>query len=156
MTNGPETGPSQTVIAYTDGACLGNPGPGGWAVVMTRDGQRRVLKGGVARTTNNAMELMAPIKALRSMKSDAAVHFISDSLYVIKGVTEWSLAWETRGWRLAGGKPVKNVELWKELHQLCRKRTVSWEWVRGHSGQEQNEEVDRLASDEATKARVSK
>ena len=133
--------------AYTDGACRGNPGPGGWGVVLEReDGAVRELRGAVAQTTNNRMELQAAIEALAALPAGAAVELVTDSEYVMKGITEWLERWKRKGWRTAAGKPVRNQELWQNLERLAAAREVAWRWVRGHSGVAGNERADALAN----------
>ena len=133
--------------AYTDGACRGNPGPGGWGVVLeTGAGAARELRGAVARTTNNRMELQAVIEALDALPAGTAVEVVTDSEYVMKGITEWIGRWKRNGWRTAGGKPVRNRELWQNLDRLAAAREVAWRWVRGHSGVAGNERADALAN----------
>ena len=131
---------------YTDGSCRGNPGPGGWAAVLTGGGSERVLQGAEADTTNNRMELTAAIMALRElpMESSATIH--TDSEYVMKGLNEWLPAWKARGWKTAAKKPVKNQDLWQALDEASRGRRLEWRWVRGHTGNPGNERVDRLAN----------
>lgn len=136
---------SNQVIAYTDGACSGNPGPGGWGAVLDWNGRERELSGGEAETTNNRMELMAAIRALESLKRPCPVKIVTDSQYVMKGITEWMDAWKARGWRTAGKKPVKNRELWERLDRQIQRHDVTWQWVRGHAGHEGNERADLLA-----------
>lgn len=138
---------SDCVQAYTDGACKGNPGPGGWGVVLEYKGQRKTLSGGEHNTTNNRMELRAVIEALKSLKKPARIHIHTDSQYVHKGITEWLGGWKRKGWRTASGQPVKNQDLWQVLDELVSRHTVSWEWVRGHAGHAGNEEADRLANE---------
>lgn len=136
---------AKQVIAYTDGACSGNPGPGGWGAVLAWNGRERELSGGEAETTNNRMELMAAIRALEALKRPCPVKIVTDSEYVMKGITEWMDAWKARGWRTAGKKPVKNRELWERLDRQIQRHEVNWQWVRGHSGHEGNERADELA-----------
>lgn len=136
---------AKRVIAYTDGACSGNPGPGGWGAVLVWNGRERELSGGEAETTNNRMELMAAIRALETLKRPCPVKIVTDSEYVMKGITEWMDAWKARGWRTAGRKPVKNRELWERLDRQIQRHDVDWQWVRGHSGHEGNERADELA-----------
>ncbi len=138
------------LIAYTDGACSGNPGPGGWGVLMqAREGaevvKQRELQGGEAMTTNNRMELMAAISALESLSRPSALTIITDSAYVKNGVTEWIHNWKRRGWKTAGGPPVKNVELWQRLDAAQARHQVIWKWIKGHAGHEGNERADALA-----------
>ena len=141
------------VDIHTDGACLGNPGPGGWAALLRWRGIERELAGGEADTTNNRMELMAAIAALEALKEpcDATLH--TDSQYVRKGITEWMANWVRRGWKTAGGDPVKNRDLWERLHAANARHKVDWRWVKGHSGDPDNERVDQLARAEAEKIR---
>lgn len=135
------------VVIYTDGACSGNPGPGGWGSVMMYNGHERELSGGDADTTNNRMEMVAVIKALESLSRPCAVKIYTDSVYVMKGITEWIEQWKKRGWKTAAKKPVKNVELWQRLELAVERHDVSWEWVKGHSGVPGNERADELARD---------
>lgn len=130
---------------YTDGACSGNPGPGGWGVYIQKDGQEERLSGGEAETTNNRMELMAAIKALQYFPSGTAITLYTDSTYVKNGVTEWIEGWRQNGWKTAAKKPVKNRDLWEPLDRLSQEREVIWKWVKGHAGHDGNEEADRLA-----------
>ena len=133
------------VEIYTDGACSGNPGPGGWGSVLMYNGHRRELSGGERETTNNRMELMAVIQALETLKRPCEVILHTDSTYVMKGMTEWLDNWKRRNWRTADRKPVKNVELWQRLEQAISRHQVHWRWVRGHSGVPENERADELA-----------
>lgn len=138
------------IVAYTDGACSGNPGPGGWGVVLQalRDDQvakERTLSGGEADTTNNRMELMAAISALETLERAAQVTIITDSAYVKNGVTSWIHGWKRNGWRTADKKPVKNVDLWQRLDAAQTRHQVTWEWVKGHAGHPENERADELA-----------
>ena len=135
----------KNVDIHTDGACLGNPGPGGWAALLRWRGIERELAGGEADTTNNRMELMAAIAALEALKEacDATLH--TDSQYVRQGITEWMPNWIRRGWKTAGGDPVKNRDLWERLHAANATHKVDWRWVKGHSGHPENERVDQLA-----------
>ena len=135
------------VVVYTDGACLGNPGPGGWAVLLEYRGVRREFAGGELATTNNRMELQAAIEALRRLKEACEVELFTDSEYVRDGITTWIHAWKRRGWK----KKVKNKDLWIELDGLAQKHTVKWQWVRGHSGNEGNERCDALSVEAAQK-----
>jgi ribonuclease HI len=137
---------TQTVEIWTDGACRGNPGPGGWGVLLTAPGREKELAGAELATTNNRMELTAVIRALEALKRPAKVRLFTDSEYVRRGITEWIEAWKARGWRTADKKPVKNQDLWEELDGLARKHDIEWRWVRGHSGDAGNERVDRLAN----------
>ena len=138
------------LVAYTDGACSGNPGPGGWgAILIARDGdtvvKERELKGGAAQTTNNQMELMAAITALETLSSPSRITVVTDSSYVKDGITKWIHGWKAKGWKTAGHKPVKNEELWKRLDAATRRHDVTWEWVKGHAGHPENERADALA-----------
>lgn len=134
------------MIAYTDGACKGNPGPGGWGVVLTCAERTRELCGGVPATTNNRMELTAVIEALAALKRACTVTIVTDSQYVMRGVTEWMPAWKRRAWRTADGKPVKNRDLWERLDAELGGHRVHWEWVRGHAGHPGNTRADLLAN----------
>lgn len=136
----------QTVTIYTDGACRGNPGPGGWGVVLQYGDHCKELYGGVAATTNNRMELTAVIEALQVLKRPCRIVLKSDSKYVLQGITEWLPNWKQRGWRTAAKKPVLNVDLWQSLDQLAAGHTIDWQWVRGHSGEPGNERADQLAN----------
>lgn len=135
-----------TVVIYTDGACSGNPGPGGWGSVMLYNGHRRELSGGEAETTNNRMEMMAVIQAMETLKRPCKVMINTDSVYVMKGITEWIEQWKKRGWKTAARKPVKNVELWQRLEQAISRHDVKWTWIKGHSGVPENERADELAT----------
>ncbi|MBN8716789.1 ribonuclease HI [Thermomonas sp. S9] len=143
------------VQAHTDGACLGNPGPGGWAALLHWRGVERELAGGEPATTNNRMELMAAIAALEALKEPCDVVLTTDSQYVRQGMTEWMPGWLRRGWKTAGGEPVKNRDLWERLHAAAARHAVDWRWVKGHAGHPENERVDRLARAQALKFRPS-
>jgi ribonuclease HI len=147
MRNGDEVGqePTQKVVIYTDGACSGNPGPGGWGVWLRYGGHEKELYGGEEQTTNNRMELMAAIRALESLRQPLPVLVHTDSAYVRNGITSWLHSWKRRGWRTADKKPVKNVDLWQRLDEVASRYEVEWRWVRGHSGDEGNERADALA-----------
>ena len=134
------------VTVYTDGACKGNPGPGGWGAWLSADGHEKELFGGEKLTTNNRMELTAVIEALASLKRSCEVTIHTDSEYVRKGITEWIHGWKQRGWKTADRKPVKNAELWQRLDALRALHTVHWRWVKGHSGNAGNERADGLAN----------
>ncbi len=135
-----------SVEIYTDGACRGNPGPGGWAALLIAGGVRKELSGAEAATTNNRMELMAAIEGLGALKRPCAVRLYTDSKYVLQGFTEWLPNWKGRRWRTAAGEPVKNQDLWERLDAAAAGHDIDWHWVRGHSGHEGNEHVDRLAN----------
>lgn len=134
------------IVIYADGACKGNPGPGGWGVLMVWNGVERELCGGEAATTNNRMELLAVIRALEALKRESLVQVFTDSQYVQKGMTEWLSGWKRRHWKTADNKPVKNVDLWQRLDELARAHRVSWHWVKGHAGHPGNERADQLAN----------
>ena len=134
------------VYAYTDGACRGNPGPGGWGVVLKYGEKERELYGGERETTNNRMELTAAIQALESLTRHCEVCVITDSVYVAKGISEWLPNWVKRGWKTANKEPVKNVDLWQRLEAARLKHQVEWKWVKGHAGHVGNERADRLAN----------
>lgn len=134
------------VEIFTDGACRGNPGPGGWGVLMRSNGEERELKGGESDTTNNRMELMAAIQALEALKQPCSVELTTDSEYVRRGITEWIATWKRRGWKTANKKPVKNEDLWRRLEDAGRSHEIKWRWVRGHSGHRENELADALAN----------
>jgi len=136
----------EPVIIHTDGACRGNPGPGGWGVVLEHKGRERELYGYEAETTNNRMELMAAIQALEALKRPCRVRMITDSEYVMKGVTEWMPGWKRRGWKTSARKPVRNLDLWQRLEAALVRHDVEWEWVRGHAGHDGNERADELAN----------
>ena len=136
----------QRVEIFTDGACKGNPGPGGWGAILRYDGQEKELYGGERETTNNRMELMAAIMALESLKRACQVRLTTDSEYVKKGISEWMHAWKRRGWRTADKKPVKNKDLWLRLDAAVQQHEIEWHWVRGHSGHPENERADQLAN----------
>ena len=133
------------VVIYTDGACSGNPGPGGWGSVLLYNGNRRELSGGERATTNNRMELQAVIGAMEVLTRPCQVAIYTDSVYVMKGMTEWLPQWKRRNWRTAAKKPVKNVELWQRLEAALAPHKVDWHWVKGHSGVVENERADELA-----------
>jgi ribonuclease HI len=143
----------KSVEIHTDGACLGNPGPGGWAALLRHNGRERELAGGEAQTTNNRMELLAAIMALEALKAPCEVVLSTDSQYVQKGIGEWLPNWIRRGWKTAGGDPVKNQDLWQRLHAAAKPHKVQWKWVKGHAGHAENERVDKLARAEAEKFR---
>jgi ribonuclease HI len=134
------------VEIWSDGACRGNPGPGGWGVLLRSNGAQKELFGGEADTTNNRMELMAAIRALEALKRPSRVKLTTDSLYVMKGITTWIHDWKKKGWRTADKKPVKNEDLWRQLDALAAKHDVEWHWVKGHAGHPENERADELAN----------
>lgn len=134
------------VEIFTDGACKGNPGPGGWGALLRWQGHEKRLHGGEAQTTNNRMELMAAIMALRSLKRGCEVQLTTDSQYVRQGITEWMANWKKRGWKTAAKEPVKNVDLWQALDAEASRHRVDWRWVKGHAGHVENEIADELAN----------
>jgi ribonuclease HI len=133
------------VVVYTDGACSGNPGPGGWGAILLYNETRKDLSGGEQLTTNNRMEMMAAIAALEGLKQPCEVHLHTDSMYLKDGVTKWLAGWKKRDWKTADKKPVKNIDLWQRLDAAKARHKVSWYWVRGHVGHELNEAADALA-----------
>ena len=137
---------SQIVEVYTDGACRGNPGPGGWGVLLRYGDTEKELYGAEAETTNNRMELMAAIQALENLKRECKVILTTDSEYVRKGITEWIANWKKRGWKTASKQPVKNKDLWQRLDKAATEHHVEWHWVRGHTGHPENERADELAN----------
>ena len=136
----------ETVEIFTDGACSGNPGPGGWAALLRLGDKEQTLSGGEAQTTNNRMEMTAAIMALEFLKTPCRVRFTTDSQYVKNGITQWIHNWKKRGWKTADKKPVKNEDLWRRLDQLVQPHQIEWHWVKGHSGHDENEYVDQLAN----------
>jgi ribonuclease HI len=137
--------PAPHVHLFTDGACSGNPGPGGWAYLLRHNSTEREGSGGESHTTNNRMELQAAINGLNALKQSCAVTVHSDSQYVIKGITEWVTGWQKRAWRNSQNKPVENRDLWEALIAAASRHTIKWQWVRGHAGHAENERVDVLA-----------
>jgi ribonuclease HI len=137
---------SDVVEMFTDGACRGNPGPGGWGVVLRYKGREKTLHGGEAHTTNNRMELTAVIRGLEALNRACAVKLTTDSKYVMDGVTKWLPAWKKRDWKTADKKPVKNIDLWQQLDSAIARHRVDWQWVRGHTGHPENELADALAN----------
>jgi ribonuclease HI len=137
----------RSVKAYTDGACSGNPGPGGWGVVLQFGDHERELKGGESDTTNNRMELTAAIEALKALKEPCHIALTTDSTYVKDGITKWLSNWKRNGWKTAAKKPVKNQDLWQQLEDCVTQHTVEWLWVKGHSGHPENERADTLANE---------
>ncbi|HKP77770.1 MAG TPA: ribonuclease HI, partial [Phenylobacterium sp.] len=133
------------VVIYTDGACSGNPGPGGWGAILMHGASVKELSGGELQTTNNRMELMGAIQALEALTKPCEVELHTDSQYVMKGISEWIHAWKRRGWKTADGKPVKNDDLWRRLDEARARHKVQWRWVKGHAGHEFNERADELA-----------
>lgn len=139
------------VRLVTDGACSGNPGPGGWAALLISGDHEKMLSGGESNTTNNRMELTAVIEGLAALRRPSEVLVVTDSKYVLDGMTKWIIGWKKRGWLTAGKKDVKNRDLWEELDRHCSEHSVVWEWVRGHAGHEENERVDEAARLESEK-----
>lgn len=137
---------NDVIEAFTDGACRGNPGPGGWGVLLRYNAHEKRLCGGEQMTTNNRMELMAVIQALESIKRNASVKVTSDSQYVLKGISEWMENWKKRGWKTAAKKPVKNVDLWQRLDKARENHQIEWVWIKGHSGHSENDIADMLAN----------
>lgn len=137
------------VVIATDGACKGNPGPGGWGAIIRMGEREKEISGGEANTTNNRMELLAAIRALEALKRPCRVTLSTDSVYVKDGITKWIHGWQKNGWRTAARKPVKNADLWQELLTAVRPHRIDWEWVKGHSGHPDNDRADMLASDAA-------
>jgi ribonuclease HI len=137
---------TDAVIIYTDGACRGNPGPGGWGVIFNYKGKIKELYGAEKHTTNNRMELMAAIQALETLTRPCSVQLNSDSIYVLKGITDWMPNWKKRGWKTAARTPVKNEDLWRRLDAAIAKHRIEWKWVKGHSGDTSNERADALAN----------
>ena len=137
---------TQAVEIYTDGACRGNPGPGGWGALLIAGNHRKTLHGGKPETTNNRMELMAAIEALNALKGPSTVALHTDSKYVMHGITEWMDNWKRRGWKTAARKPVKNQDLWQALDEAIARHDIEWKWVKGHDGNPGNEEADALAN----------
>lgn len=144
----------QKVRIHTDGACSGNPGPGGWAAVLESGAHRKELSGGAADTTNNRMELQAAIEALKALKKPCEVELFTDSSYVKNGVTAWIFGWRKNGWLTKDKKPVKNEDLWRALDEVMRGHTIEWKWLKGHAGHRENERCDELAVGEI--ARIKK
>lgn len=136
-----------TVEIFTDGACRGNPGPGGWGAILRYNGTEKYLSGGDADTTNNRMEMMAVIEALKALKRPCKVTLTTDSQYVKNGITQWIAQWKKKGWRTASKQPVKNQDLWEMLDELTNKHQITWHWVKGHSGHPENEKADQLANE---------
>jgi ribonuclease HI len=146
---------AEKIHIYSDGACRGNPGPGGWGALLKYNGTEKELYGAEEDTTNNRMELMGAIIGLESLTKSCEVVLTTDSQYVMKGITEWLEGWKKRNWKTAAKKPVKNQDLWQRLDEACQSHQIEWQWVKGHSGHDENERVDALANkaiDEMSKA----
>ncbi|KQN99257.1 MULTISPECIES: ribonuclease HI [Stenotrophomonas] len=143
----------KSIEIHTDGACLGNPGPGGWAALLRYKAHERELSGGEVHTTNNRMELMAAIAGLEALSEPCEIMLQTDSQYVRQGITEWMSGWVRRNWKTAGGDPVKNRDLWERLHAATGRHQIEWRWVKGHNGDPDNERVDQLARDAAIRVR---
>jgi ribonuclease HI len=141
-----DTGTMKSVEIFTDGACRGNPGPGGWGVLLCYNGTEKRLYGAEAHTTNNRMELLAAIRGLEAVTENCQIDLTSDSQYVRKGITEWLKGWKAKGWKTAAKKPVKNQDLWQLLDQQAQRHKINWHWVKGHSGHRENEIADELAN----------
>lgn len=137
---------SEQITIYTDGACRGNPGPGGWGALLQFNDASKEIYGGEQQTTNNRMELMAAIMALESLKRACDIKLYTDSKYVLQGITEWMVNWKARGWKTAAKKPVKNEDLWRRLDAAIERHNIQWQWVKGHSGNAGNDSADRLAN----------
>ena len=137
--------PRPTVVMFTDGACSGNPGPGGWGVILESGPHRKELSGGESPTTNNRMELLAAINGLEALKGPSAVELHTDSMYLRDGITKWVHGWKRNGWKTADKKPVKNADLWQRLLLAVERHQIDWRWVRGHAGHDENERADALA-----------
>ncbi len=146
---------SKLIEIWTDGACSGNPGPGGWGAVLLWGDHRKELYGGKSETTNNRMELMAAIEALNALKKPSKVRLHTDSVYVKDGLTKWIHGWKRNGWKTASKKPVKNKDLWQELDEACKRHDIEWRWVKGHDGDEGNERADELARLGTAEARIT-
>jgi len=137
---------AEKIQIYSDGACRGNPGPGGWGTLLIDNGSEKELNGAEEESTNNRMELMGAISGLEALTKESEVVLTTDSQYVIKGITEWMDGWKSRGWKTAAKKPVKNEDLWRRLDKACQPHEIDWQWVKGHSGHEENDRVDQLAN----------
>lgn len=135
------------IVIYTDGACKGNPGPGGWAALLRYAHHEKILSGAECHTTNNRMELLAAIQALATLKESCKIELHTDSQYLQKGISQWISAWKQRGWKKADKKPIKNADLWQSLDEAAARHDITWHWVKGHSGQVDNERVDSLANE---------
>lgn len=141
------------VVIHTDGACVGNPGPGGWAAILRCDGHAREIAGGEPATTNNRMELQAAIAALSAVEEPGEIEFFTDSQYLRKGITQWLRLWKAKDWRTVSRQPVKNDDLWRQLDQLAAPHRITWKWLKGHAGHPDNERCDQLAGQEIAKLR---
>ena len=150
ITDGPH------VVIYTDGACSGNPGPGGWGAILTSGNHRKELKGGEEHTTNNRMELMGAISALEALKGPSNVELHTDSKYVQQGISQWIHGWKRNGWKTADKKPVKNTDLWQRLDAAMKHHDVKWHWVKGHAGHDMNERADELAREAIAELRAAR
>lgn len=137
---------NKVIEIFTDGACRGNPGPGGWGALLRYGSKEKELCGGESETTNNRMEMTAVVEAVSALKAPSTIRITTDSTYVLKGITEWLPGWKKKQWKTAAGKPVKNVDLWQKLDELLASHTVEWRWVKGHAGHAENERVDALAN----------
>ena len=144
------------VVIYTDGACSGNPGPGGWGAILTSGSHRKELKGGEDHTTNNRMELMGAISALEALKGPSNVELHTDSKYVQQGISQWIHGWKRNGWKTADKKPVKNTDLWQRLDEAMKHHDVKWHWVKGHAGHDMNERADELAREAIAELRAAR
>ena len=142
-------------ILYTDGACLGNPGAGGWASILVYKNHRKILSGNEADTTNNRMELIAVIKGLSALKRPVNITIVTDSKYVMDGIEKWITNWKQNNWKTAAKKAVKNKDLWLKLDELCSLHQVDWQWIKGHSGHAENEECDQIAQTEARRMQIT-
>jgi len=142
------------VTIYTDGACRGNPGPGGWAALLKFGTHEKEHSGGALETTNNRMEMTAALQGLKSLKAPCQIDFYTDSQYLRKGITTWMANWKRRGWKTAAKKPVKNQDLWKALDKAIRPHKITWHWVRGHTGNRDNERVDQMARQAISKSKT--
>ena len=156
-----DTAPAATeskprIVVYTDGACSGNPGPGGWGAILMSGGHRKEIKGGEEHTTNNRMEMMAVISALETLKFPSDVELWTDSQYVKNGITAWIHGWKRNGWKTADKKPVKNAELWQQLDAARKPHKIEWQWVKGHAGHPENERADELARAGVAEIRAAK
>lgn len=154
MSQTPPAGEQKVIEVFTDGACSGNPGPGGWGAILRFQGREKELSGGHPETTNNQMELQAAIEALKALKEPCTVNLYTDSQYLRQGITQWIHNWKRNGWKTADKKPVKNQLLWEELDALVREHSITWHWLKGHAGHPENERCDELARSEIEKLRL--